>query len=254
MKGTSPRSFFPADLSSSTASISYRYGARNTPKRKKIDRWIGELNGRMNNGPAWSVKKIIEWETGIFIAPRGCCASIKPEWKQQVSLFLPLPPFFLSPFLFSRSTLGCDRIPIGGRAFAIHVSRDLCNIGQWTRSNFALGFARRATWVADRCCDRTFAVDASTVRVESSVYRENVSKPFFFSSFFARNREREYIYIYPHSQPWHVVNPFETRHRKFVTRSFLFNPYAESVSRFQPIRCASIYNYPKPLWAFDQSV
>lgn len=109
--------------------------------------------------------------------------------------FFPSPLFSFPPFLFSRSTLGCDRIPIGGRAFAIHVSRDLCNIGQWTRSNFALGFARRATWVADRCCDRTFAVDASTVRVESSIYRENVSKPFFFSSFFARNREREYIYI-----------------------------------------------------------
>lgn len=171
----------------SIASISYRYGAWNTPKRKKIDRWIGELNGRMNNGPARSVKKIIEWETRIFIAPRGCCASIKPEWKRQVSLslslFSPPLPFFPFPFSFLVGVhAGCDRIPIGGRAFAIHVSRDLCNIGQWTTSNFALGFTRSlACYVGRRSrCDRTFAVDASTMRVESSIYRENVSKGFFF--------------------------------------------------------------------------
>ena len=166
----------------------------------------------MNNGPRLEREEDNWMRNGDFY--RATRMLRVYQTGMTLSLFFSLPPFFPFPFSFSVDPRSAsDRIPIGGRAFAIRVSRDLCNIGQ--RVSFAS--LSRSRYVGRL---RTFAVDASNVRVESSIYPQKRVKMCFFWE-----RERECMSAFPTltRRDW-WISFFETQYRKLVTRSFLFNP------------------------------
>ena len=132
----------------------------------------------MRNGDFYRATRMLRvYQTGM----KAACLSLS------LSLFFPLlPPFFPFPFSFSVGPRSAsDRIPIGGRAFAIRVSRDLCNIGQ--RVSFAslsLSFALRGSPSYFRC--RCFHCACRKLHLSAKTC-QNV---FFFCE-----RERMYVRI-----------------------------------------------------------